>query len=612
MNSLYKAYYIDIIPGVAAFMTLIAGIFFLSQTRQRQTMYFLATFLLAESICLLLYPLSLSKMYSPSSIIILAIRFSFLLGIAAPMNYLTALSLRNKISFKKAILIMTPGILAAITYAVFHFLGNFGTTNPFDFEACHRNFHFIKNMKAPFYPREVTAATFLIAAFYFFATTIQCWKVLKRKLVPTPVYYTLYGIGSFLFGLLICIAVYYLEFNLIYFGAFFCSLLIIIGLAKIQIERQENLRASLPTLRMDLYSLLSGLSPNPTRMQDIFNILEVLERPNRCLIFQVLSSDSSPETLNKLIQLINKKIGVKGNSFCTPSANRLVLLVAMNNEQCTDFAEGICDELPELSAGVGRCKPINTLPESYQEANRALDYSVQFPDSTVIFIDECPPAQQDNAYPIHLKEEFLNALKLGNADKAEKLFRQLIDKLKTVSQGQDAILKIRLKELGTVMLEYALLGGADKEIIYKNSLNLGEEIFKIRDISELTKRLHTEMTTVINIIVDSRQLCQHSVIKKALDFMQNNYSGNITLPQVAHTFEVSPSHLKSLFQKETDTTFSQKLKDIRMHNACEFLLKTHMNVSEIADATGYNNSNYFSSVFKKTYNMTPSEFRTPH
>lgn len=48
---------------------------------------------------------------------------------------------------------------------------------------------------------------------------------------------------------------------------------------------------------------------------------------------------------------------------------------------------------------------------------------------------------------------------------------------------------------------------------------------------------------------------------------------------------------------------------LRMEKAKAMLINTNMNITEIAYETGFNNSNYFSSLFKKTVGITAKEYR---
>lgn len=56
-------------------------------------------------------------------------------------------------------------------------------------------------------------------------------------------------------------------------------------------------------------------------------------------------------------------------------------------------------------------------------------------------------------------------------------------------------------------------------------------------------------------------------------------------------------------------TFGDYLTKVRIDKAKELLLSTPLNVTEIAFEVGFNNSNYFSSLFKKTVGVAATTYR---
>ena len=51
------------------------------------------------------------------------------------------------------------------------------------------------------------------------------------------------------------------------------------------------------------------------------------------------------------------------------------------------------------------------------------------------------------------------------------------------------------------------------------------------------------------------------------------------------------------------------IKDIKMQHACNMLKNATMTIAEVVEALGYNDHKHFTSLFKDTFGMTPSEFQ---
>ena len=54
------------------------------------------------------------------------------------------------------------------------------------------------------------------------------------------------------------------------------------------------------------------------------------------------------------------------------------------------------------------------------------------------------------------------------------------------------------------------------------------------------------------------------------------------------------------------------LQNVRLQKAEEDLRKTRKNIADLAEEAGYSNPSKFCALFKKTYGVTPTEYRRLH
>ena len=102
----------------------------------------------------------------------------------------------------------------------------------------------------------------------------------------------------------------------------------------------------------------------------------------------------------------------------------------------------------------------------------------------------------------------------------------------------------------------------------------------------------------------------HETIAKAQAYIQKNYSDKgISLHLVAREVSLSPNHFSTVFSQETGETFISYITRLRLERAKLLLKTTTMRTTDISYAIGYNDTQYFSYVFKKNTGMTPKEFR---
>ena len=100
-----------------------------------------------------------------------------------------------------------------------------------------------------------------------------------------------------------------------------------------------------------------------------------------------------------------------------------------------------------------------------------------------------------------------------------------------------------------------------------------------------------------------------SVINDVLKFIDDHYLEPISLDDIAAACHISKSYLSHMFSDIKKQTVTQYILDKRLENSKHLLEKTDLTVEGIALSSGFNNSSYFSRVFKEYYNMTPLSFR---
>ena len=138
----------------------------------------------------------------------------------------------------------------------------------------------------------------------------------------------------------------------------------------------------------------------------------------------------------------------------------------------------------------------------------------------------------------------------------------------------------------------------------------------ILDEQQITEALHTEgeeglrrlaalLRSAMEYRDQNRSGYGDSAISHARAYLAQHYSD----PNVADEVHLSQSHFSTVFAQETGLTFTQYLTALRIGKAKELLEATEMRSSRIAQEIGYNDSHYFSYLFKKNTGMTPGEYR---
>lgn len=98
-------------------------------------------------------------------------------------------------------------------------------------------------------------------------------------------------------------------------------------------------------------------------------------------------------------------------------------------------------------------------------------------------------------------------------------------------------------------------------------------------------------------------------IAKVCEYMEQHYSDDISLSDVAALTDMSPSAFSHFFKSKTNTRFIDYLNELRIAKACNLLTQSSQTISEICYGCGFNNMSNFLRLFKKKKGQTPTEYR---
>ena len=105
-------------------------------------------------------------------------------------------------------------------------------------------------------------------------------------------------------------------------------------------------------------------------------------------------------------------------------------------------------------------------------------------------------------------------------------------------------------------------------------------------------------------------ISNENLIETAVKYVHNNYQNPLSLADIAKECNISKVHLSRKFKEKTGIGLSEYIVIYRLKKSKELLLmRDKLSICEIAYDCGFNDSNYFSWLFKKTYGVTPSQYR---
>ena len=96
---------------------------------------------------------------------------------------------------------------------------------------------------------------------------------------------------------------------------------------------------------------------------------------------------------------------------------------------------------------------------------------------------------------------------------------------------------------------------------------------------------------------------------KVYQYMMKNFMKPIKLEEVASLVGLTPNAFCRYFRGRTKKTFVQYLNDIRIGHAKKLLIEGRMKISTLSMESGFNNLSNFIEQFKRSTQMSPSEYQ---
>ena len=102
---------------------------------------------------------------------------------------------------------------------------------------------------------------------------------------------------------------------------------------------------------------------------------------------------------------------------------------------------------------------------------------------------------------------------------------------------------------------------------------------------------------------------EQTTIKYLREYVENNYTFDISMQEVAEDMVYSDAYFSKLFKQYFNQNFTAYLTEYRIKKAKELLTDTNNSIKDISRMVGYEDSNYFAKIFKRIVGEIPSKFR---
>ena len=162
----------------------------------------------------------------------------------------------------------------------------------------------------------------------------------------------------------------------------------------------------------------------------------------------------------------------------------------------------------------------------------------------------------------------------------------------------------------TLVTRAAIRGGMNPEQAFALSDVYIQKAEVMGDIPTLT-RLNAQMVLDFTRRVEAEKagIHQSKLVRAARDYILSHIGESITTEVLAKALGMNRTYLCKLFTEETGLTVNRYVTQVKMEESKRLMDVTRKSVAEISEYLGYSSQSYFQKVFKKTFGLTPMEYR---
>lgn len=247
---------------------------------------------------------------------------------------------------------------------------------------------------------------------------------------------------------------------------------------------------------------------------------------------------------------------------------------------------------------------------SYEEAIQALSMKFIVGQNRDIFFDDFKDRieqQKDETLDI---EDIAGRLSFESREAVTASFDRIIDGIRQKGAYSALYLQLVITNIYICALQMLRKAEVDVEKTFGNPLRKYETVLQHETVEERVSGLKALILEMYAIIESGRQNAFSGAIAQAEAYIMDHFSDkDLSLSDVTKHIAASQAHFCVEFKKKTGETFIDYLTRIRMEKARELLTLSDRKVYEVSEMVGYDNATYFSTLFKKYYNVSPTELK---
>lgn len=256
----------------------------------------------------------------------------------------------------------------------------------------------------------------------------------------------------------------------------------------------------------------------------------------------------------------------------------------------------------EIIIGIGSLyKTFKEIGNTFDEAIRALKYKFFKKDRNIIYYRDINRNNNNTEALIYINSNIIS-MKSSLENHDYTAFKNNLESFAGFLEEQPCLSEEDVKKLFNAFLFIISEGKS-----YFDKIERFNNCKHLRELCSVWDDVLRQMQEMNNSLVDLSG-CSF-LTKNIANFIERNYSKEITLSLLSKQFNVSPNYISRLFKEETGETLFNYINQVRVDKAKKLLREIELKIYEVGDRVGFKSPVHFNIVFNKYTGLTPKQYR---
>ncbi|KAF6572392.1 AraC family transcriptional regulator [Paenibacillus polymyxa] len=339
--------------------------------------------------------------------------------------------------------------------------------------------------------------------------------------------------------------------------------------------------------------------------------------------------DREPSDKDVLLLAINKIV-----EETIPEQQRMLPIILNDNTQATililtglseqEMRKQVLDdatllvrnvkEYLNVSISIGISTAYDNLLESKEAcemSKQALHHRLNLGKESIIFYEDISMVISGPVllhYPTELESKLFNAIRIGDEEQVYHTVHSLLEEM-MVKNNHSMNFEVLLVRFVNNLIQLEQLLGIEVLLTQDNHA-LYHRLLDIRNPEEIERMLIEQVIfPMVKSMKEKTNQQFRCLSEKIAAIIRAEYDQELSLELIGDRLHYNPNYLSSIFKKEYGTTFSEYLMGYRLQMGKKWLVETDMTIKEIAERLQYHNSQNFIRSFRKKEQVTPGAYR---